>query len=250
MKALVTGGSSGIGRDMAIYLSKLGYNVILVSKDENKLISACEEIKNSHYYVCDLSYDVEVNKLCEYLLKEKPDIVINDAGFGAFGDYSEVSLEREMEMVKVNVISLHKITKTCLKYMEGNKNAHILNVASIAGLLPGGPLLGTYYATKSYVRSYTLGIYEELRRKGSTIKISCLCPGPVNTNFNNVAGGHFSINSKASSFVSEYAIKYMFKNKLIILPGLDVKLGSFFGKILPSKLVLKILYKVEHKKRG
>ena len=134
--------------------------------------------------------------------------------------------------------------------MEGNKIAHILNVASIAGLLPGGPLLGTYYATKSYVRSYTLGIYEELRRKGSTIKISCLCPGPVNTNFNNVAGGHFSINSKTSSFVSEYAIKYMFKNKLIILPGLDVKLGSFFGKILPSKLVLKILYKVEHKKRG
>ena len=155
-----------------------------------------------------------------------------------------------MEMVKVNVISLHKITKTCLKYMEGNKNAHILNVASIAGLLPGGPLLGTYYATKSYVKSYTLGIYEELRRKGSTIKISCLCPGPVNTNFNNVAGGHFSINSKTSSFVSEYAIKYMFKNKLIILPGTDVKLGSFFGKILPSKLVLKILYKVEHKKRG
>ena len=71
--------------------------------------------------MCDLSYGVEVNKLCEYLLKGKPDIVINDAGFGAFGDYSEVSLEREMEMVKVNVISLHKITKTCLKYMEGNK---------------------------------------------------------------------------------------------------------------------------------
>ena len=145
MKCLITGGSSGIGKDMAKTLSLLGNEVILVSKDENKLISACEEIKNSHYYVCDLSYDVEVNKLCEYLLKEKPNIVINDAGFGAFGDYSEVSLEREMEMVKVNVISLHKITKTCLKDMEGTKKGFdvelyqaIQNIVSIPIIASGG----------------------------------------------------------------------------------------------------------------
>lgn len=249
MKCLITGGSSGIGKDMAKTLSLLGNEVILVSKDENKLISACEEIKNSRYYVCDLSYDVEVNKLCEYLLKEKPDIVINDAGFGAFGDYSEVSLEREMEMVKVNVISLHKITKTCLKYMEGNKNAHILNVASIAGLLPGGPLLGTYYATKSYVRSYTLGIYEELRRKGSTIKISCLCPGPVNTNFNKVANVKFNIKSLEAPEVAKYAIDKMFKNKLLIIPGATVRMGVFFSRFLPLKALLKITYNIQDKKR-
>ena len=248
MKCLITGGSSGIGKDMAKTLSLLGNEVILVSKDENKLISACEEIKNSHYYVCDLSYDVEVNKLCEYLLKEKPDIVINDAGFGTFGDYSEVSLEREMEMVKVNVISLHKITKTCLKYMEGNKNAHILNVASIAGLLPGGPLLGTYYATKSYVRSYTLGIYEELRRKGSSIKISCLCPGPVNTNFNKVAGGGFNTSSLSSEYVAKYGIDKTLKGKMIIIPGTMMKLGIFFSRFLPYRLQLKILYKIQRKK--
>ena len=152
-----------------------------------------------------------------------------------------------MEMLEVNVKSLHKITKTCLKYMDSNN--YIMNVASIAGLLPGGPLLGTYYATKSYVRSYSLGIYEELRRNGSKVSISVLCPGPVDTNFNNVAGGHFSINSKTSEFVGSYAIRKMFKKKLIIVPGLDVKLGYIAGKFLPIKLILKVLYKVEHRKR-
>lgn len=224
--------------------------VELVSKDENKLLKVSESIKRSRVYVCDLTYDSEVKKLCEYILREKFEVVINCAGFGAFGFYDEVSLDREMDMVKVNVTSLHKITKTCLKYMEECKEAYILNVASIAGLLPGGPLLNTYYATKSYVRSYTLGIYEELRRKKSRVNVSCLCPGPVKTNFNNVAGGHFSIRSKTPEYVSKYAIDMMFKKKLVILPGLDVKLGSFFGRVLPSKLVLRVLYKVEHKKRG
>ncbi len=246
MKCLITGASSGIGKVMASTLYNLGHEVILVSKDKTKLESVSKELKGSSYYLCDLSNEEETDLLCKFILKEKPDIVINDAGFGAFGDYKDVPLEKEMSMINVNVISLHKITKTCLKYME--RDNYIMNVASIAGLLPGGPLLGTYYATKSYVRSYTLGIYEELRRNKSKVNISLLCPGPVNTNFNKVAGGHFSINSKTSDFVGNYAIKKMFKKKLIIIPGLDVKLGFIAGKILPVKLVLKILYKIEHKK--
>lgn len=250
MRCLVTGGSSGIGLEMAKYLTSLGHSCVLVSKDESKLLKASEGIKGSSVYVCDLTYESELNKLCEYILREKFEIVINCAGFGAFGDYNEVSLNREMDMVKVNVISLHKITKTCLKYMGELKNSYILNVASIAGLLPGGPLLNTYYATKSYVRSYTLGIYEELRRNKECVSVSCLCPGPVDTNFNKVAGGSFSIRSKTSSYVAKYAIDEMFKGKLVILPGIDVKLGAFFGSILPKKFVLRILYKLEHKKRG
>ena len=247
MKCLVTGASSGIGKEMAKCLCKLGHEVILVSKDKGKLEKVSKSLDKSRVYVCDLSRSDEVDELLKFILKEKPDIVINDAGFGAFGDYKEVTLEREMEMLEVNVKSLHKITKTCLKYMDSNN--YIMNVASIAGLLPGGPLLGTYYATKSYVRSYSLGIYEELRRNGSKVNISVLCPGPVDTNFNKVAGGHFSINSKSSEFVGSYAIKKMFKKKLIIIPGIDVKLGFIAGKLLPSKLVLKVLYKVEHRKR-
>lgn len=248
MKCIVTGGSSGIGKDIAKYLNKLGHEVIIVSSDENKLKETSKEINNIKYFKCDLRIDEEVDSLCKYILKEKPEIVINNAGFGAFGDYTEVTSEREMDMIKVNVIALHKITKTCLSYMK--ENNYILNVASIASLLPGGPLLGTYYATKSYVRSYTLSLYEEIKRNKKNINISVLCPGPVDTNFNKVAGGHFSISSKTSKFVAKYAIDKMFKKKLIIIPGLDIKLGAFFGKILPSKLLLKILYKIEHKKRN
>lgn len=247
MKCLVTGASSGIGKEMAKCLSKLGHEVILVSKDKVRLEKVSKTLERSSIYLCDLSKSDEVDGLLKFILKEKPEVVINDAGFGAFGNYKEVTLEREMEMLEVNVKSLHKITKTCLKYMDSNN--YIMNVASIAGLLPGGPLLGTYYATKSYVRSYSLGIYEELRRNGSKVSISVLCPGPVDTNFNNVAGGHFSINSKTSEFVGSYAIRKMFKKKLIIVPGLDVKLGYIAGKFLPIKLILKVLYKVEHRKR-
>lgn len=247
MKCLITGASSGIGKDMARYLSILGHEVILVSKDKTKLESTSKNIKNSSIFLCDLSKEDELNELCKFILKEKPEVVINDAGFGAFGDYTEVSVDKEINMIMVNVVALHKITKTCLKYMENNN--YILNVASIAGVLPGGPLLSTYYATKSYVRSYTLGLYEELRRNKSKVSISSLCPGPVDTNFNKVAGGHFSINSKTSEYVSKYAIDKMFKRKVLIFPGIDVKLGYIFGKILPYKLVLKVLYKIEHKKR-
>ena len=231
---------------MASTLYNQGHEVILVSKDKTKLESVSKELKGSTYYLCDLSNIEETDLLCKFILKEKPSIVINDAGFGAFGDYKDVSLDKEMNMINVNVISLHKITKTCLKYMDSN--CYIMNVASIAGLLPGGPLLGTYYATKSYVRSFSLGLYEELRRNKSKINISVLCPGPVNTNFNKVAGGSFSINSKTSDFVGKYAIKKMFKKKLIIIPGIDVKLGYIASKILPSKLVLRILYNIEHRK--
>jgi len=233
---------------MANYMSKLGYEVIMVSSNKEKLEKASIEVRNSIIYVCDLKDSDEVDKLCNFILEEKPDVVINNAGFGAFGFYDEIDINRELEMINVNVISLHKITRTCLKYMEGDKN-YILNVSSSAGFMPAGPLLNTYYATKNYVRSYTLGIYKELREKKSKINISVLCPGPVNTNFNNVAGGHFSVKSLSSEYVGKYAIEKMFRKKLIIVPGFSMKLGLFFSRFVPVKLMLSIAFKIQHKKR-
>lgn len=249
MKCLITGASSGIGLDMSKVLSKLGYEVIMVSSNKEKLESASNDVLNSSIYVADLRKEDDVDKLCNFILREKPEVVINNAGFGAFGFYDEVDVNREMEMIKVNVTCVHKITRTCLKYMEGVDDSYILNVASLAGLMPGGPMLSAYYATKSYVRSYTLGIYEEIKKEKKNINISVLCPGPVNTNFNNVAGGHFSIKSLSSEYVSEYAIKKMFKKKLIIIPGLSSKLGFFFSRFLPIKLLLFIAFKIQHRKR-
>lgn len=245
MKILITGASSGIGKSMATYLSSKDNELILVSSNEDKLSKVSNELINSKYYVYDLTIDSEVDNLCEIIKREKPDFVINNAGFGAFGYYDEISIDREIDMIKVNVIALQKITKSVLSYMN---KGYILNVCSIAGFMCGGPFLNTYYATKNYVKSYSLGLYKELKNKNKDIHISILCPGPVNTNFNKVALGQFSMKGKSSQFVAKYAIDKCLSNKLIILPGFDVKLGYFFSKFVPTKLLLSILYKIQHRK--
>ena len=109
--------------------------------------------------------------------------------------------------------------------------------------------MSAYYATKSYVTTYSLGLYEELRRNKSDKHISILCPGPVNTNFNNRAGVKFTINSLDAKYVAKYAIKKMFQKKLIIIPSPTTKLGIFFSKFIPTKILLKITYNFQTKKK-
>ena len=123
----------------------------------------------------------------------------------------------------------------------------ILNIASSAGFLCG-PYLNTYYATKNYVAKWTIAINEELRRVKSKVKVSCLCPGPVDTNFNKVAGGHFNTKALSSEYVASYCLDKMFKNKLIIVPGKMLKLGLLFNKLIPIKLSTKIIYNIQNNK--
>lgn len=247
MKCLITGASSGIGRDMAQVLSDMGHEIIMVSSNKDKLENSSKVIKNSRIYVADLRKKEDIDKLCAYILVEKPNVVINNAGFGAFGFYDEISVNKEMDMINVNLIALHKITRVCLKYMNNN-NFYILNVSSSAAFMPGGPILSTYYATKSYVKSYTLGIYKELKILNKKVNVSVLCPGPVNTNFNNVAGGSFNVKGLSSEYVSNYAIKKMFKKKQIIVPGFSMKFLVFFSKFISSKILLSIVYMIQNKK--
>lgn len=249
MKCLITGASSGIGKDIAKIFSDRGCETILVSKGKERLENASKEIKGSKIFVADLTKEKDVDKLLEFIKKEKPDIVVNNAGFGHFGFYDEIDTNIELDMINVNVIALERITKACLEYMTENKDYYILNVASLAGLMMGGPLLSTYYATKSYVRSYTLGLYKELQVKNRNVHISVLCPGPVDTNFNNVAGGSFSVKPLTSEYVAKYAVDKMFKDKLIIIPGFTNKLSYHFGKLLPTKMMLNFAYKIQESKR-
>ncbi len=247
MKALITGASSGIGRDMARVLDKLGYDLYLTSRNENELKKLCSEFKNAKYYVHDLSKEKEAYKLYEEVKNEKIDFLINNAGFGLFGFFNETSLDTELEMIDVNVKAVHELTKLFLQDMTKRDNGRILNVASSAGFY-AGPYLNTYYATKNYVLKLTLAIYEELRIQKSNVKISVLCPGPVNTNFNNVAGGSFNTKGLSSKYVAKYAIDKALKNKLIIVPGFKMKMGLFFARFLPYKLQLKIIYKIQANK--
>ena len=150
-------------------------------------------------------------------------------------------------MIDLNIKAVHLIKKLFLKDFVKKDSGYILNVSSSAAFQPG-PLMATYYSTKAYVYNLTLAIYEELNKINSNVKVSCLCPGPVDTNFNNVANCEFSIKGLPSMYVAEYAIKKMFKNKLLIIPGFNIKLAYIFGRFVPKKLLLKITYKIQHKK--
>ena len=247
MKALITGGSSGIGRDMAIYLSKLGYNVILVSKDENKLKSVSKSIKGSSYYVCDISSKEECIRLYNKVKSENIELLINNAGFGKFGEFNEISLEDELNMIDVNIKGVHILTKLFLNDFIKRDSGYILNVASSAAFEPG-PLMATYYSTKAYVLRLTTSIYEELRRKKSNVHVSVFCPGPVRTNFNNVANVKFELSSLSSEYVARYTVKKMLKGCTDIIPGSTIKFLRFIGKITPDNISSKIVYKTHKRK--
>ena len=246
MKALVTGASTGIGREMAIYLSELGYDLIVVARDKNKLNELKNNLKtNVIVYDCDLSVVDNCFKLYGDLVDENIDIIINNAGFGVFGSYETDMLNKELNMIDLNVKCLHILTRL---FVNNKSVKRILNVSSSAGLMRGGPLMSSYYATKSYVCSYSFALYEELRRNNSSKKISVLCPGPVDTNFNKRANVNFNLKSLDAKYVARYAINMMFKNKLIIIPGLSVKLGIFFSRFVPIKTLLKISYNIQKRK--
>ena len=180
------------------------------------------------------------------LKDEKIDILINNAGFGDAGNFSETSLDKELDMIDLNVKAYHVLTKLFLKDFIKRDYGRILNVASIAGFMPG-PYMATYYATKSYVVNLSLAIYEELKRDKSNVKISVFCPGPVKTNFNNVANVKFNIMSIESDYASKYAIDNMFLDKLVIIPP-NMKLNKFLSKIGPIKLVMYVNSLVQERK--
>lgn len=248
MKALITGASSGIGRDMARILSSNGYDLILVARRKDKLEALKKELQTEVSIICmDISSTFNCMKLYNKVKKENIDILINNAGFGLFGEFNSTNLDKELDMIDVNIKSLHTLTKLFLNDFVKKDSGYILNVASSAAFLPG-PLMATYYATKAYVLRLTSSINEELRRNKSNVYIGVLCPGPVNTEFNSVAGVKFSIKSLESYDVAEYAIKKMLKKKRIIIPGISIKLGIFFTRFLPISLQARISYNIQKKK--
>ena len=246
MKALVTGASSGMGRDMAKYLYSLGYELYLVARNKKDLNREFKGYKNIHTYGYNLIIEEECVKLYKGGKDENIHIVINNAGFGDAGNFTETSLDKEMDMIDLNIKAYHILTKLFLKDFVKRDYGRILNVASMAGFMPG-PYMATYYATKNYIVSLSLAIYEELKRDKSNVKISIFCPGPVNTNFNNVADVKFNISSLNSEYASKVAIDGMFMNKLLIIPN-NMKFNHLLTKIVPTKSILFVNSLIQERK--
>lgn len=250
MKALITGASSGIGKNMAYVLANKGIDLILVARNKDELLKIKANVKvNVEVIELDLLKEKNVFKLYEMCKDRNIDILINNAGFGLFGLFIETDLARELEMIDLNIKAYHILTKLFLKDFVEKDNGYILNVASSAGFM-AGPRLSTYYATKNYVLKLTMAINEELRQSGSNVVVSALCPGPVNTNFNKVAHGEFSIEEASPKYVAEYAINKLFKKKMIIIPTFRIKLGIFLLRILPYRIQLIYCYHIQGKKLG
>jgi len=249
MKALITGASSGIGRDMARALSQKGYDLVLVARDNKKLEEVKEELEKNKVKIEIIVMDLSKEENCKEIHKrvKNVDILINNAGFGDCGEFSKTSLEKELAMIKTNIAAYHILMKLYLIDMKEKNSGKILNVASIAGFMPG-PLMATYYATKAYIVRISESIREELKKEKSKVQISILCPGPVATNFNKVANVKFHMREADSQKVANYAIKKMERGKFYIVPGIDVKLAKIGAKLMPSPFISKITYKIQKRK--
>lgn len=204
MRALITGASSGIGRDMARVLAKKGYDLVLVARNAETLKQLAEELKEKQQIKIEtIAMDLSIIENCKELHKKVKDvdILINNAGFGDCGNFTKTSLEKEISMINTNIVAYHILMKLYLIDMKAKGSGKILNVASIAGFMPG-PLMSTYYATKAYIVRISESIREELKKEKSKVQISILCPGPVSTNFNKVANVKFKMREANSMKVA------------------------------------------------
>ncbi|MGN0614589.1 MAG: SDR family NAD(P)-dependent oxidoreductase [Porcipelethomonas sp.] len=248
MKALITGASSGIGRDMARYLSEKGYDLILTARNTGRLEALKKELKTDVEIIyCDLSQENAPFELYRKCRRKGVDFLINNAGYGIFGEFDKTDIRDELDMLNVNIRALHILTKLFLRDFKRKNRGRILNVASSAGFMTG-PLMSSYYASKNYVVRLSLAVYEELRRCRSNVKISVFCPGPVDTNFNNRAGVKFSISPISSEYAAHYAIDKALEGRAVIIPTAMMKLGVVASRLVPVKLLGSITAEIQHRK--
>lgn len=251
---LITGASTGIGYELAKLFAKDRHNLILVARDEGKLETAKNELSKYNVEVkilsLDLSKSEDIQGLFNYVEMNKlnVDILVNNAGIGTFGDFSEIEWVKEEALIDINIKVLTKLTKYFLPKIIECKNGGILNVASTAAFC-SGPRMAAYYASKAYVLNLTEAIYEECKDSG--IRISCLCPGPVKTTFQDKAGIKKGESAKKYLMDAEEVAKVSYKDfkkgKLIIIPGMKNKLLVIGNKLLPRRISRKIILKTNKK---
>ena len=250
MKCLITGASSENKKKKDYYIASKNIDLILVARNTKEMEKIKENVQVDVKIISlDLTNTKNVFKLYEQTKDDNIDILINNAGFGLFGEFVDTDLDRELEMIDLNIKAYHILTKLFLQEFVKKDSGYILNVCSSAGFM-AGPRLSTYYATKNYITKLTMAINEELRQKGSKVSISALCPGPVNTNFNKVAHGEFSIKEADPTFIAKYGIDKMFAHKMLIVPTLKMKLTLFLTRFAPYRLQLLIAYHIQGKKLG
>ena len=259
MYALVTGASAGIGMEMAKYLGTLGYDLILSARSQDRLeqtrrvILARYPDRSVHLMPADLSRREECFRLyreaCALAGDDGISFVANNAGMGVYGLFLETDLEKELDLIDLNVTSVHILSKLFLRDMVKKDRGVLLNVGSCAGFM-AGPTFSSYYASKNYVVRLTEAIHEELRRAGAPVKVSCLCPGPTDTAFNRNSGVAVSGKQISAVQAAKEGVDGALRGKMIVIPGRKMPIIVTASRLMGEHLSTRINYLLQVKKAG
>lgn len=246
---LITGATSGIGRAFAGHYAARGCRLLLAGRDPEKLERLAAELKTEcRLLTADLADEAQVRQLAETLRGEPVGVFINNAGFGVAGPFWETDAEKETAMLKVNDLAMHLLFKSILRGMQARGRGTIVNVASSAGLLPGGPYMAAYYASKAYAASLTKAVARELWEAGSPVYVCALCPGPVDTDFNRNADVSFSLKGISAEECVKACLAGMARKKTVIVPTARMRAAVFSRRILPEKVMLAVTGRQQKKK--
>ncbi|MBM7705042.1 SDR family NAD(P)-dependent oxidoreductase [Metabacillus iocasae] len=254
--ALITGASGGIGKELAYEFAKDGHHLVLVARSSDKLQLLKKELENEYSIRVmtssrDLSVAASIEELYDELTEQniQVDYVVNNAGFGLYGEFLTTNMDEELNMIDLNIRTLTHVTKKFLPDMVKRGRGGVLNVASTAAFQPG-PLMAVYYATKAYVLSFTEALENEL--KGTGVHVTALCPGPTETGFSNRASLEqsklFNSGVMDAKTVAEIGYKGFQSRSTIVIPGLQNKLLSQVVRFLPRKVITSIVRKVQARK--
>lgn len=248
---LITGASAGLGSEFAWQLAEQGYSLLLVARREDKLQVLQNELLNRYkhiqvnYLLADLSFESSSQEIVEYICLHNINLfaLINNAGFGARGTFSDLEQNKQNKMLQVNINSLVTLTYLCIPLLKQQAQSFIINVASTAAF-QAGPNLAVYYASKAFVLSFSEALYEELKGQ---IKVTALCPGATNTEFAVVAGMSDSLMFKLRVMDKQTVVSYALANvdEAIVIPGWVNKMGAFMAKLAPRFMTRKIAYLIQ-----
>lgn len=243
--ALITGASAGLGREFSRLAARDGHDVVLVARRKDRLQELAQELESAHG-VAALVIDADLgDRSAARTIVERldaagvvVDFLINNAGFGSHGPYTKTDFARQSEMVDVNVRALMELCHRLLPGMLARRSGRILNVASLAGFVPG-PYMATYYATKAFVLSFTEALAAELRGTGVTVTASC--PGPVATEFGAVANSDrsnlFRAGAADAASVAQHGYRAMLAGKVVAVPGFMNWLTTLIVRLAPRAAV-------------
>jgi len=248
--ALITGASGGIGLDLAVLAARDGFDCVLIARNEKKLTELKHVLEKryqikAYTFAADLSKPDSVSRILSFLDEHEltVDLLFNNAGFATSGRFAEIDPSEDLNSIHVNVVALTELTKRLVPGMLDRGFGRILNVASVAAFMPG-PYMSVYYATKAYVLSLSEALAAEL--DGSGVTVTCLCPGPTDTNFFDRAQITLPFKSMPSHLVAFAGYRGTLNGKRVVVPGASNRAMVTFAKFLPRRLLTEVTGRIQN----